>query len=422
MKSIKIYLGLIAILFATAFISCSDSDDDVKPTPTPTPTPEATTHFDIWVTTSSYGGAGSNVEATLVQGVNSLETENVVSFIGKGVDVTAKLFQESIIKGEYYYQVPQEKDRFGKYKITEKGIEVVKEFAFKNNTLLDRRYSHAWTGDNTLVLLAANGDKSKIIWIKVDTENMKIISEGELDIPALSAGGQLNTSGMANYRKADNTLIYLYQDNKDKTHFYTAFINPDDMSIKSTIVEKRAEQIGNSAYGELLTQKGVFDSEGNYYLVATNQIEGGTSTQQYSTLLRINKGAYEFDKNYIGYQGKDYPRGKVVTIDYLTTNKLLLYILEPTFTGSGGWGKEFYNCFYAVLDIDTDKLTVLDLPFNQGVLSQRSLVLGDKAYIGINPKDEDQAIYSYDIKTGSLTKKITLEKGFEFQRITKLEK
>ncbi len=423
MKLIKLYFWILIVFSSFALVSCSDDDNPV-PDPVPDPDPLETAHFDIWVTTDPYGGGGSNVEATLVQSLKSLDEQKTITFDGIGIDVTAKLFQESVIKGQYYYQVPKEKDRIGKYKISSKGIEVIKEIPFKNNTLKDRRYSHTWIDDNTLVLMAANGDASKVIWIKIDADQMKIVSEGELNLPALPAGGIFSTSGMASYRKADNMIIYTYQNNSDKTHFYAAFVNAGDMSVKSTIEEDRAEQIGNSAYGELVTSKKFFDSEGNFYLVCANQIKGGTSTQQYSTILRINKGSYEFDKSYIGFQGKNYSRGKIVTIDYLTTGKALLYIQDPTHTGAAGWGSG-YNCYYAVLDLTTDNLTELALPYCEGTLAQRSVILGNKAYIGVNPANPDdkdvQAIYIYDIKTGGLTKGITLKHGLIFQRIVSLE-
>lgn len=431
MKFFKTHYALIALLFASLlFASCSDSNSD-NPDPNPEPEPTETSHFDLWVTTDSYGGGGSSVKATVVLNVNSLEGDNVIDFKNNGVDVIAKLHQESVVKGGFYYQIPQEKDRFGKYKISnDKGIEIVKEVPFIKNTFLDRRYCNAWLDDNTLIFMAANGDKSKIIWTKLNTETMKVVAEGELDLPELPLApngkpSKLSTSGMASYRKADDMIIYTYQNNDDKTHFYAAFVNAKDMSVKSVVKEDRVEQIGSSAYGELLTQKTFYDSEGNFYIVCANKIPGTPgSTQQYSTILKINKGAYDFDKTYKSFMGngeKDYYRGKIVTIDYLADIKVLLYIQNPTYTGAAEWGSD-YNCYYAVLDLKTDKLTDLKLPFSEGVLSQRSVVVGDKAYIGVNPKTEPQSIYTYDIKTDKLTKGVTLSQGYVFQRIMYIEK
>lgn len=412
----KFYFSLLLLFSVSSFFTaCSDDKTDhIDPVD-----PEETTHFDIWMTTDSYGGGG-NV-ARIVQSVKSLESTEEISFKEEGVDVTAKLFMENIIKGQYYYQVPQEKDRFGKYIITAKGIEVIAEIPFGKNILKDRRFAHTWINDKVLALMAANGDASKVIWIKVDTEKMIIMDEGELQLPALAKGGKFSTSGLAAYRKEDNKIIYTYCNNNDKTHFYAAFVNANDMSVETVIKEDRAEQMGATAYGEMAMSKSFFDANGNYYLVCASQLEGATSsTQQYGSILRINKGAKDFDKSYIGFQGKNYSRGKIVTIDNLSSDKVLLYIQDPAHTGAPAWGAK-YNCYYAVLDLKTDNLTELKLPYSEGTISKRTIVLKDKVYIGVNPEKGKQAIYTYDIKTGSLKEGLTIQDGFYFQRLVMIE-
>lgn len=101
-------------------------------------------------------GMGSD-EALLVKSVNSLEGDETINFRNSGCDVTSKLYQESLIKGQYYYQIPKEKDRFGKYQISNVAISTVAEQAFKTNTYKDRRYSFAWLNDDSFVIIAANG-------------------------------------------------------------------------------------------------------------------------------------------------------------------------------------------------------------------------------------------------------------------------
>lgn len=417
MKTFKIYLGAFFIMaLGMLNFSCSDNDD---PKPDVTPDPLETAHFDIWVSIGGSGGMGST-NAQLVKGVKSLEEQETIDFKGTGADVTAKLFMESIIKGQYYYEVPREKDRFGKYKITDKGIEIVKEFSFNKNTLKDRRYSHLWVDENTLVLIAANGDASKVIWIKVDAANMKIMSEGELNLPELPEGGVYSTSGIASYRTADKKILYSYLNNKDKTRFFMAFINPETMEVESTVTEDRAEFMAGTAYGQLLQSKSFFTPNGDYYLACNTKIPGSPgSTQQFGTLLRIKKGAKEFDKSYLGFRSGSGSKGKIITAECLNDTKALLYVMDPELTGAGGWGSD-YNCYYAVLDLQTDKLTILDMPFSEGNFSQRSVVLGDKAYIGVNPESSAPCVYIYDITNGSLTKGLKITEGYSFDRIVVL--
>lgn len=420
MKILKFY-HLSFLISALCLFGTSCSDDNNDPTPNPSPNPLETTHFDIWVTVG-----GSTNETYLVKSLNSLERKNdtdSIDYKGSGVDVMAKLYPESIIKGQYYYQIPREKDRFGKYRIGATGIETIKEVAFGTNTYKDRRYTHTWIDNNTLVIMAANGDASKIIWTKIDAENMKILSEGELVFPESATKiTQYSTSGIASYRTSDNKILYSYLDNKDKKRFYMAFINPVDMSVEKTVVEDRAEMMAGTAYGELLQSKSFFDTNGNYYLACSTVIPGATSTtQQYSALLRINKDQTEFDKSYIGYQKSSNSKGKILTIQLLTTDKALLYIMDPEFTGAPGWGSTGANCYYAILNLNTDKIDILDLPYSKGNFSQRSVVLGDKAYIGVNPEKEAPSIYIYDIPSSKMIKGLPIKSGYSFTRIVTIQ-
>lgn len=415
MKIFKFYLAIffIATLGLLSY-SCSDDNDG----PTPDPNPLETAHFDIWVSIGGTSGMGSE-NTQLVQSTKDLEEQETIDFRGTGVDVTAKLYQETIIKGQYYYQIPKEIDRFGKYRIGTNGIEVVKEVSFGTNTYKDRRYTHAWVDDNTLVIIAANGDADKVIWTKINTSDMTIVSEGTLDLPELS---KYSTSGIASYRSSDNKILYSYCHGTTslRTQFYMAFINASDMSVEKTVMEDRAEIMAGTAYGELLQSKSFFDNNGDYYLACSTTLPGATSsTQKRGTLLRIKKGETEFDASYEGFKEENHPLGKIVTAEFLTAGKTLLYIQDPDHTGAAGWGSD-YNCYYAILDLTTDVLTELNLPYNEGTFSQRSVVLGNKAYIGVNPKDSAPCVYIYDITTGTLTKGLTITEGYSFDRIVTL--
>lgn len=414
MKVVKTYL--FALLFVLPYlfvVSCSENEENPIPNP---PDPEQKGYFDIWVSIGGTSGMGSQ-HTQLVKGVTNLKQEQNIDFKGSGTDVTAKLYQGAIIKGQYYYQIPKEKYRFGKYRIKDGNIEIVKEFPFQNNTLKERRYTHAWIDENTLVLIGSNGPSSKILWIKIDTKEMTILAEGELALPVPPEGDKFNTSGIANYRK-DGKILYAYLYNKSKTHFFVAFIDPKTMGVDKVIEENRVEFMAGTAYGELLQHKTFFNEKGDYYIACNSLLKDATSrTQQRGNIVRIKKGTMEFDKSYLGH---NYPQGKLITVDYLKNDKALLYIQDPEYTGAGEWGKNF-NCYYAVLDLNTDKRTALNLPFSEGTFSQRSIVFNNKAYIGTNPEKEQPAVYVYDLDSEELTKGLTITEGYSFDRIVRIE-
>lgn len=73
-------------------------------------------------------------------------------------------------------------------------------------------------------------------------------------------------------------------------------------------------------------------------------------------------------------------------------------------------------------DINTNALTEFqyegkNLPYNIGTFSQRSFVLDDKAFIGVNPKDSQPVIYIYNSKDNTVSKGISIQEGYEFSRI-----
>ncbi|KXB83164.1 hypothetical protein HMPREF3034_01407 [Prevotella sp. DNF00663] len=424
----KIYLLVIvatSIFVGGLFTACSNDDE-----PNRNPDEILGVHYDIWVTPGQSTGMGSN-DAIIVQNLKSLEGDSTINFKNTGVDVTAKLYQESIIKGMYYYQIPKEKDRFGKYQIINGQIITVKERPFDKNTYKDRRYTHAWLANNELVVMAANGEANDVVWTKYNTDNMTIEAEGSLDLAKKTRVKQYSTSGLATYRASDNKLIYFFCEKAKKAtkQVFAAFINPTTMAVEKLDSTTVGEEMAGTAYGELLQDKRFFDDNQNLYLPLLSSIAGAKSaTSKYSRIVRINNGEEKFDKSYIG-MNTGTNNGKIVTCDYVGGNKALLYIQDPEHTGtskdnrlSKGWGAN-YNCYYALLDLSTNVLKEFTykgkaLPYSSGTFSQRSFILNNKVFIGVNPQDSPACVYVYNKRTQELTKGITIATGYQFTRIT----
>ncbi|MCM1311818.1 MAG: hypothetical protein NC206_05210 [Bacteroides sp.] len=436
MKKFKfLAYAFAALAIGGSFTACSDDDDDaIKGIPQVNDV-----HYDILVSVGGAAGMGST-SSNIIQSLNSLEKDSIIDFRGIGVDITAIMDAEAMIKGQYYYEAaPLGLARYGKYKVTNSGVETIAERPFGTNTYKDRRYTHDWLSDSEFFVMGSNGNSSEILWTKLKDEGDKltIMAEGDLGLATNTdylkiledndiVAGTFSTSGLARYRSNDNTIIYAFRNAKDTEGFYVAFIDATTMKIKSVVRDTRAQQMAGTAYGELLQHKMFLDEHGNLYIGCNSQIPNAEkSTCQYGRLLRIKNGAYEFDQTYEGY--KDYT-GKIVTCDYLGNNKALLYIQDPQHTGcstdnavSAGWGDN-YNSYYAILDLNTDAKSEIEyegkkLPYSSGTFSQRSFILNNKAFIGVNPKDSAPVVYIYDIKSGKTTKGITIKEGYTFNRI-----
>ena len=420
MKKISFFHSALAALALTvAFTSCSKDDENNDSTP---PTPVTPYHYDLTVSVGNHGGMGQDKQGHLTQSVASLSDNTaIISFAGQGSEIT-DYTMENIYKGKYMYQVPVSADRFSKLQFKNNKMQVIQEQKFKENTYSSRNYTHAWINDNTLVIMASNGDNNKIIWTKLNTDDMSILAEGELAIPEKSGYTVLTTSGLLAYRKSDNKLFYFYYWKTKKRNgvvepnFHIAVVNPATMALEEDIVNSEGEQMQGSAYGELLQNTIFFDENDNLYLSAFNDVDG----KNIGRLLRIKKGEKNFEA---GYNAFPEAKGKLVSVMYLKDGKVLAY------SGDAAAGTSIGSVayYYSIIDVNTKKVTRLayngtEIPYSSGSFSQRAVYNSyeNKGYFGVNTADE-QAIYIYDVATGAVTKGASLAAGYYFEQIRIVE-
>ena len=420
MKKISIFHSALAALALTvAFTSCSKDDENNDSTP---PTPVTPYHYDLTVSVGNHGGMGQDKQGHLTMSVASLSNpQTTITFVGSGSEIT-DYTMEAIYKGKYLYQVPVSADRFSKLQFKNNKMQVIQEQKFKENTYTARNYTHAWINDNTLVIMASNGDNNKIIWTKLNTDDMSILAEGELAIPEKSGYTVLTTSGLLAYRKSDNKLFYFYYWKTKKRNgvvepnFHIAVVNPATMALEEDIVNSEGEQMQGSAYGELLQNTIFFDENDNLYLSAFNDVDG----KNIGRLLRIKKGEKNFEA---GYNAFPEAMGKLVSVMYLKDGKVLAY------SGDAAAGTSIGSVayYYSIIDVNTKKVTRLayngtEIPYSSGSFSQRAVYNSyeNKGYFGVNTADE-QAIYIYDVATGAVTKGASLAAGYYFEQIRIVE-
>ena len=420
MKKISFFHSALAALALTvAFTSCSKDDENNDSTP---PTPVTPYHYDLTVSVGNHGGMGQDKQGHLTMSVASLSNpQTTITFVGSGSEIT-DYTMEAIYKGKYMYQVPVSADRFSELQFKNNKMQVIQEQKFKENTYSSRNYTHAWINDNTLVIMASNGDNNKIIWTKLNTDDMSILAEGELAIPEKSGYTVLTTSGLLAYRKSDNKLFYFYYWKTKKRNgvvepnFHIAVVNPATMALEEDIVNSEGEQMQGSAYGELLQNTIFFDENDNLYLSAFNDVDG----KNIGRLLRIKKGEKNFEA---GYNAFPEAKGKLVSVMYLKDGKVLAY------SGDAAAGTSIGSVayYYSIIDVNTKKVTRLayngtEIPYSSGSFSQRAVYNSyeNKGYFGVNTADE-QAIYIYDVATGAVTKGASLAAGYYFEQIRIVE-
>ncbi len=419
MRKIKfLLLSFMALFIAIGMTSCSNEDE---PKQDEDPTIIQDYHFDLWVALDRHGGMGRDVQ-TLVRSVNSLDADQPeITFQGQGTEVNSILSLETILRGSYYYQVPVSGDRFAKYTIRDNQIQVVKERRFQTNTYSTRKYTHAWIGDNTLIIMASNGDGSKIVWTKLNADDMTIIAEGNLDVKMPEGGEIYTTSGILNYRASDNKLFYFYYAKtggargKRVTPMMTAVINPATMAVESdTPCFLDCEMVG-TAYGELLQTTTFIDGNNNLYIACVTDDADGN---EHSHLLKIPANSTSFDQNYDGFTSE----GKLISVMYLGDNKVMAYAREDKL----GTGIDAFSHYYTVIDVVSKVSAPVTyngqrLAYSSGRFSSRMAYVNHKAYIGVDAEGQKPQIYIYDVASSQTALGATMASGYYFEQIRVVE-
>ncbi len=419
MRKIKfLLLSFMALFIALGMTSCSNEDE---PKQDEDPTIIQDYHFDLWVALDRHGGMGRDVQ-TLVRSVNSLDADQPeITFQGQGTEVNSILSLETILRGSYYYQVPVSGDRFAKYTIRDNQIQVVKERRFQTNTYSTRKYTHAWIDDNTLIIMASNGDGSKIVWTKLNADDMTIIAEGNLDVKMPEGGEIYTTSGILNYRASDNKLFYFYYAKtggargKRVTPMMTAVINPATMAVESdTPCFLDCEMVG-TAYGELLQTTTFIDGNNNLYIACVTDDADGN---EHSHLLKIPANSTSFDQNYDGFTSE----GKLISVMYLGDNKVMAYAREDKL----GTGIDAFSHYYTVIDVVSKVSAPVTyngqrLAYSSGRFSSRMAYVNHKAYIGVDAEGQKPQIYIYDVASSQTALGATMASGYYFEQIRVVE-
>ena len=322
MKEMKKLLLILTVAMVSMMMAVSCHE----PTPEPEPEPEEVVkdyNFDLFVCAVKHGGMSQNKNGTYVRSVPALTADQSrVEFTGKGVDITQNYTLESITRGKYYYQVPQKATGgFVKFHIERNaaGDESIVEDAevpFKDNVYSARKYTHAWIGDSTTLVIIGTADKAKkIIWSKLNESNLAIQSEGTFDISMPAGYGSFSTSGLLTYRKSDKKLYYFYfakpeagMSDAAKSQVYIAVIDPETMKVESNTAVPSAvmEETAGSAYGELMQSMIMYDEADNLYVAGMITV----NDQEMGILRRIPVGSKTFDATWNGFPN---PEGKLLS-------------------------------------------------------------------------------------------------------------
>ncbi|GGM96944.1 hypothetical protein GCM10010967_33420 [Dyadobacter beijingensis] len=393
-----------AVLLALGSVSCSDNDEkDIV-----NPEPEAAS-FAIWAQLGSWPNTNY-----YIMNVASL-SEGAVKLEGNGVDVTTLLNNSVISKGRFYYYYNTTEGKFGKYKIENGAVSVVKEFPFTQFLSLA---GHTWIDDNTLVMIGGVTGAKAVNYVIVNTNAMTITKAGTVSgLPAAPETHPLyRVGGDIQYKDGKLFFSVINYNGSDFTLFKrlnTLAVSYPDFAVTKVSTDTRTAGLGNTS-GYFTTS--FVDQAGDmYFLTSWNGISGGVNTKK--SIYRIKKGSDELDPTYymdvqaeIGFTPAsgvlmDLGNGKAI-IKYMTT--------DNSTTAKNK---------FAIINIATGKeFRKLD-EVPEGLGSERNVfVENGKAYIASLSGQGTDYIWIYDSATDKVTKGLELQGGYtSFSRIDKLK-
>lgn len=413
---------LLSSLLTLGLLSSCGED-----TPNPTPTPVEAEGFDLWIPVKrATGKTQKEYDQNIIVRAKDL-SKGTISIKGKGADTGGTALTPHIIyRDGYYYGVSRERN-FGKFEVGST-VRTIKEFPLP--MIKDRQFSHAWLDRKTLVLVSSPGEQ-KVSWARIDTQEMKLLDSGTLDLKAPAEGEIFCASGLLGYRRSDNTLIfphiYIAKKRSDRAkmlrgEIYVAFIDAATMKVKAVDTDKRADWLGSMSFGDNRTCNTFTDKAGNFYFVAAKilkETKRPSTTAQRSLILRVNSGAMETDKSYDAY---DQPRGKIIDLTPVSDDEVMLYVQDPQQATPDNpiWDstKNRYVFFWQIMNLRTHKVRrIKGVPLSVGNFSHFAAPSAGKVFLGANVASGNSCIYIYDLKSGKVSKGAELEAGFEIERI-----
>ena len=449
-------LFILQLIFVVSLFIACDSEPDANPNITPDPNPgtndsivgpndttivQTPTAFDVWLQVQ-----GTNASGMYVARVDSaFDTSSVVSVEGYGVEVDSKLRYSAIHDGEYYYDITQSEDGFGKYKVTKESFTVVKEIPFGDVAYVismgAKKASTTWLDDNTLLFMKDDMENAGtgILWTKLNTETMKIIDEGKIVLSEEEndpfSGNKFASTGQVVYRHTDNTILYFTTkyENWEKVGLMVVAIDSKDMSVKGSDVNSEiAPGLAYESFGNSFEDKAYVDENGDAYVSCQRLgAESGTMGSADTGIARVKNGTFVLDAEY----GAAYPKSTasdILITKYLKSGKAMMYIRDYARAGEDGVGNTgvAYNAYYAIYDNASKTFTPVqydgkDLPWSSGRFANRMCNDGKYFYLGLNTEafGEDaesyiQAeVYVYDIQSDKVVKGFEIDGRAEFFRM-----
>ena len=346
---------------------------------------------------------------------NSLESDSLAPE-KQGIKVnTDEVQRELIVRNGYYYRI--QNSMLSKYKVKDGKLEKdamipLKDFYLQNYT---------WLRGDTLLLVGANEDNTKIRYVKIETNSL-VVKEGFLTV--LPPFGTFNSMSIGFVKQKKDKLFvgFTYHTINTKRYLtsdtvYLAVFQYPEMTLLNIAKDTRSTYPGV----DNTVEAGTFEDEkGDFYFIACPGVALGNNTSKPTGIYRIKADENVLDTDYFFNISASPIHNDAYSLYYLGNGKAIVRSeRKDLFTSWNDHWKVPHFEFY-VIDLETQQVSRLNLPLDKGTRRQCVIVEEELVYISLNSDTDGNYIWSYHKKTGELKRGLKLTGKTDF--ILRLDK
>ncbi|WP_295769180.1 DUF4374 domain-containing protein [uncultured Mucilaginibacter sp.] len=336
-------------------------------------------------------------------------TSGSLTFKGKGLEANGSRY---IWHKQYVYLMNLPMKRFIQYEMGVDGSLKEKAYILTDGVVPNYFQSLNIVNDNTMLVLGAlEANSGTVGWARINLTEFKVEAKGTMAVPYDAAKPSVNYAVgrgfvdngkfiVGGYFYNSATAAYDVDGVRALVYDYPAMTNMRVIKTNAT-----AGGVGYDYLSSLTT-----DEEGNHYFVASAG-KFWTGTGGKSGVVRIKKGAAEFDPDY--FLDVTTPLGKqacLMGINYVSNGIAIGSIqYEEMMTSVRDRLKDVGQL--VKLDLRNKTATLINTPLSPVAMVRSPLVYGGKYYTSISPVGADAAIYEVDPASGSFKRGLALDGG-----------
>ncbi|WP_353545550.1 DUF4374 domain-containing protein [Rhinopithecimicrobium faecis] len=331
-----------------------------------------------------------------------------------GITVPNTDFDRSVIvhKG-YYYQIDAINEVFAKYKLTPKGVEKVDQLPMVNRHI----ENVSWLSPDTLFLITLD-DKSYsyINYYIIAVNDFKIVKQGQINLPIDNPEFPIISIGFSIIKNSKLLIGYCFNKIYNTTDFttsdymYLAEIDTTNMQVEKILKDARSSYPGGINTVQSYSFK---DSSGDFYFMSCPGVALGNNTKMPTAIFRIKDKASIIDPTYM-INLSEKTGNHAYGFWFLGKDQAIIRSERKDLYTDFSDHHSTYQFEYYLINLKSQEIAKLALPYDKGTRKESVLVSNNKAYITIDDKDDNHQVWIYDILTRKISEGLKLDNQVDF--------